>query len=88
MVKLFQECSYWLDDHGSIPGRVRFSFLFATASRLVMWLMKPPVKWVPEVFPRGKEAGLCSYLPIFISAEIKKTWSYTSTLPYVFMSYV
>jgi hypothetical protein len=44
---------------------------------------EPPIQWVPEVKRPGREAD---HSPP-TSAEVKRTWIYTSTPPYVFMAY-
>jgi hypothetical protein len=48
----------------------------------------PPIQWVPgAISPVVKRPGLeADYQPP-TSAEIKKTWVYTSTPPYFFMAY-
>jgi hypothetical protein len=48
--------------------------------------MQPPIQWVTDALPPGikqmeREAGLS----VPASAEVKKAWSYTSTVPYVFI---
>jgi len=79
-----QWLGYELDDRGSIPGKGKDFFVFATASR--HWgppnlLSKEnrgggggPSSWVERP---GRQAD---HSPPS-SAEVKKVWSYTSTLP-------
>jgi hypothetical protein len=43
----------------------------------------PPVQWVPGDFSPGREAD---HSPL-TSAQVKKTWTYTSTPPYVFVAW-
>jgi len=62
-------------------------FLFATASRPTLEPTESPIQWVlgavsPSVKRPGREAD---HSPPS-SAEFKNAWSYTSTLPYVFMA--
>jgi hypothetical protein len=61
-------------------------FLFATASRTALGPTQPPIRWVlgilsPGIKRPGREADHLSPT----SAEVKNTWSYTSTPQYVFM---
>jgi hypothetical protein len=71
---------YGLDDRGvGVRVPVVNSFLFPTLSR--------PIQWVtgdlsPGLKRPGREAD---HLPP-ASAEVKKTWIYTSTPPYAFMA--
>jgi hypothetical protein len=75
---------YGLDDQGaesSSPGRVKI-FYFSMSSRPALGSTQPPIKWVPGVNRQGREAD---HSPP-TSVEVKKTWIYTSTPPYVFMA--
>jgi hypothetical protein len=61
------------------PGRVK-NFHFSISSRPTLGSTKPPVQWVlgapsPGVKRQGREAD---YSPA-TSANVKKTWIYTST---------
>jgi hypothetical protein len=58
------------------------SRIFTTSSRLVLGSTQPPIQWVPGVERPGREAEH----PSPTSAEVKKTWVYTFTLPYSFMA--
>jgi hypothetical protein len=66
----------------SSPGRVKDS-PFSTSSRLALG---PPslFQWVTEDLSSGVRREADHSPPA--SAEVKKTWIYTSTLPYVFMT--
>jgi hypothetical protein len=64
----------------SSPGRGK-NFLISTSSRPVLGPTEPPIQWVPRVMRPGREAD---HSPP-TSAEVKKTWLYTSTPPYAFM---
>jgi hypothetical protein len=49
--------------------------------------LEPTFQWVPEAFSLGvKWPGREVDHSPPISAEVKKTWIYTSTPPYVFMA--
>jgi hypothetical protein len=79
---------YWLDDRGSIHGNGK---RFISSPQRPDRLWGPPrllsngyrgarssgVKW------QGREAD---HSPPPTSAEVKNTWIYTSTPPYVFMA--
>jgi hypothetical protein len=83
------ETVLWLDDRGirsSSPGRVN-NFHFSTLSEPALGSFQPPIHWVTRAFSPGlKRPGReADHLPP-ASAEIKKTWVYTSTLPYAFMA--
>jgi hypothetical protein len=49
--------------------------------------VQPPVQWAPEALSPGVKQQGCEadYSPP-TSAQVKKTWIYTSTPPYVFMA--
>jgi hypothetical protein len=73
-------------DRSSSPGRVK-NFVFSASSRPVLGPTQPPIQWVQwalslEVKRPGREAD---HLPP-TSAEVQKTWIYTSTPPYAFMA--
>jgi hypothetical protein len=63
-------------------------FLFTTASRTAQGPTQPPIQWVPgALFLEVKQPGCeADHSPPF-SAEVKNTWSYTSTPQYVFMAW-
>jgi hypothetical protein len=66
----------------------RYIFLFATASRPVLGLIQPPMQWVPEApSPWVKRPWCITYCSFPSSADVKNTWGYTPTPPYVFMAY-
>jgi hypothetical protein len=65
----------------SSPGRGTVS-LFHTFSRPIMGLNQPPTQRVPRVKEPDHEAD---HSPP-TGAEIKNTWTYTSTPPYIFMA--
>jgi hypothetical protein len=65
----------------SSPGRIK-NFLFSTSSRPALGSTQPPIQWVPGVKRQGREADHSTPS----SAEVKKTWIYTSTPPYAFMA--
>jgi hypothetical protein len=68
------------DSPGSIPGRVKnFLHVVQTGSGPTQ-----PIKWVPGVLsPRVKRPGREADHSPPPSAEVKNTWIYTSTAPYV-----
>jgi len=77
----------WMNGVQFLAGGRDF-FLFTTKSRPALQPKQPPVQWILGVLTLvikqpGHEAD---YSPQF-SAEIKNVWSYTSTIPYVFMAW-
>jgi hypothetical protein len=80
---------YGLDDRGvgvRVPVRVK-NFLFSTASRSNLGPNQPPIQWVPGApFPVVKRPGREADHSPPASAEVKRTWAYTSNPPYVFMA--
>jgi hypothetical protein len=63
-------------------------FLFTTVSRTALGPTHPPIQWVPGALSlRLKRPGREADHSPQSSAEIKNTWSYTSTLRYVFMAW-
>jgi hypothetical protein len=67
---------YRLDDRGvGVPVLV--------GSRSALGSTQPPIQWVPGALSPGREAD---HSPP-TSAEVKKTWVYTSTPPHAFMAY-
>jgi hypothetical protein len=56
------------------------NFHFSVSFRLALGPIQPPIKWVPGVERPGREADRSPPT----SAEVKKIWVYTSTLPYIF----
>jgi hypothetical protein len=73
-------------------GRSRFYswrrlgiFLIATASGPALGSTQTPMQWIPEAFSFGvKLPGREADHSPPSSAEVKTTWSYTSTPPYAF----
>jgi hypothetical protein len=70
---------------GSIPDGGK-NFHFSMSSRLALGPTQPPIQWVPGALSPGvKRPGReADHLPP-TSAEVKKTWVYTSSPPYIFM---
>jgi hypothetical protein len=66
----------------SSPGRGK-NFLFSTLSRQALGPIQPPMQWVPGALSPGVKwpGPEADYSPP-TSAEVKKTWIYTSTPPY------
>jgi hypothetical protein len=59
--------------------------LFAISSRPVLVATQPPIQWIPgPLSPGVNRPGRDHLLPS--SAELKNAWSYTSTVPYIFMA--
>jgi hypothetical protein len=70
----------------SSPGRVK-KFLFSTSSRPALGPTQPPIEWVPGALSPGvKQTGHEADHSPPASAEVKKTWIYTSTPPYASMA--
>jgi hypothetical protein len=69
----------------SSPGKGK-TCLFSTSSRPVLGPTQPPIQWVPGALSQGvKRPGReADHSPT--SAEVKKTWVYTSTPPYAFIA--
>jgi hypothetical protein len=70
----------------SSPGRVK-NFHFSMSSRPALGPTQPPFPWVLGALSPGLKQPRCEagHSPP-TSAEVKKTWVYTSTPPYVFMA--
>jgi hypothetical protein len=57
------------------------------SSRPVLKATQPPIQWVPSTLSSGvKRPGREADHSPPASVEVKKTWLYTSTPPYVFMT--
>jgi hypothetical protein len=70
----------------SSPRRVK-NFLFSTSCRTALGPIQLRIQWVTGALTPGvKWPGCEADLPPPTSAEVKKTWFYTSTLAYVFMA--
>jgi hypothetical protein len=70
----------------SSPGMVK-NFLFSTSFTPALGLTEPPIQRVPEDLSSGvKRPGRKAHHSPPTSAEVKKTWIYRSTPPYVFMA--
>jgi hypothetical protein len=81
--------NYGLDEKGrsSSPGRVK-NFLFSTSPMPALGSTQSPIEWVPGALPTGEKRPEreADHSPPD-SAEVKKMWISTSTLPYAFMAY-
>jgi hypothetical protein len=80
---------YGLDDR-AIPVRVPVQSRIFTSPYLLdrVWgFTKPPAQWLSSVLSLGvKRQGREADRSPPTRAEVKKTWTYTSTAPYVFMT--
>jgi hypothetical protein len=80
---------YWLENREvgvRVPVKVK-NFLFFTSSRPALGPTQPPIQWVPGALSQGvKPPGREADHSLSASAEVKKTWIYTSTPPYAFMT--
>jgi hypothetical protein len=81
--------SYRLDGRGFESRKGLGIFLLTTASRSALGPTKPPIQGVPGVLSlrvkrQGREADHSSPS----SAEVKNSWSYTSTPQYAFMAWL
>jgi hypothetical protein len=76
--------SYGLDDRGfGVRVSVRSS---SRPDRLWGPPSPAPIQWVPGLFFRGWSGRGVKADSFLTSAEVKKTWIYTSTPPYLFMA--
>jgi hypothetical protein len=68
----------------SSPGRVQI--LHFSTSRRSLRITQPPTHYEPEALSLEVKRPMCgtAHSPP-TSAEVKKTWTYTSTPPYAFM---
>jgi hypothetical protein len=70
----------------SRPGGVR-NFHFSMSSRPALGSTQPLIQWVPGALSSGvKRPGREADHSSPTSSEVKNTWIYTSTPPYVFMA--
>jgi hypothetical protein len=71
----------------SSPGRGMI-FLLSTPSTPALGPTQPPIKWVREgaLSPGVKQPVSEGDYPPPTTSELKNTWIYTSTPPYVFMT--
>jgi hypothetical protein len=80
---------YELDDREvgvRVPGSVK-NFLFSTSSRPALGSAQPPTNgYWGALYPGVKRPGREADHSPQTSAEVKKTWIYTSTPPYVFIA--
>jgi hypothetical protein len=68
--------------------RGRDFFLFDKASRPTLGLTQPPIQWIPGVvFSRVKRPVRKANHSFPSSAEVKNAWSYSCTLPYIFIAW-
>jgi hypothetical protein len=78
--------TYELNDRGvgvPSPGRVK-NFLVSTSFRPTLGPTQPHIEWVPGTFTLGvKRPGREADHSPPTSVEVKKTWVYISTSPYV-----
>jgi hypothetical protein len=60
------------------------SFVFFMSSRPILGSIQPPIQWVTggALSPGLKRPGRETDRSPSFSAEVKKTWMYTPTLPY------
>jgi hypothetical protein len=72
----------WPRGRSSSPGR-DINFLLSTSSRPVLGPIQVPIKWVPRVKRLGCEADPSPAT----SVEVKNTWIYTPSPPYVYMAW-
>jgi hypothetical protein len=81
---------YGLDDRGvgiRVPMGGSKNFYFSMSSTPALGPTQPPMQWVPGALsPRVKRAGRETDHSPSTSGEVKKTWVYTSTPPYIFMA--
>jgi hypothetical protein len=78
---------YGLDDRG-VGVQVLVGLRIFSSPRRLDWLRytQPPIQWVPRALSPGvKRSGREADHSPPTSAEVKKTWLYISTPPYVFM---
>jgi hypothetical protein len=78
---------YGLDDGGvEVQVLIGSKKCIFSSSRPVLGPSKPPFQWVPGALSPGIKRLVreADHSPP-ASAEVKKTWIYTSTPPYVFM---
>jgi hypothetical protein len=78
---------YGLGDRGVGVGVPVGSRIFSTLSRPALGSTQPPVQWVQGALSLGvkQKEHEADHSPS-ASAEVKKMWIYTSTLPYSFMA--
>jgi hypothetical protein len=84
------EPSYWLRARRprgrSSSTDKRKNFHFSMSSRPALGPTQPPIQWAPGALSPGvKRPGREADRSPPTSAEVKKTWVYTSTPPYAFM---
>jgi hypothetical protein len=85
----FSRYNNWLQDgqpRGPSLGPVRDRNFHFLSSKPALWSTQPPIQRVPGALsPEVRQPGYEADHSPPSSAEVKKTWLYTSTPPYVFM---
>jgi len=77
-----------MDDQHLNPGRGKEGILlFIAMYRLALGLTQSPIHWVLGALSPGLNQLGCeaNHSPPY-STEVKNTWRYTSTPPYIFMA--
>jgi hypothetical protein len=71
----------------SIPCQVHEVCRYPKACRPTLGSTQPTVQWVPRFSSGSRAAGACTDHSPLYGAEIKNTWTHTSTSPYFLVVY-
>jgi hypothetical protein len=74
----------WTTEGSEFKPRQEKIYLLSTSSRLVLGPTQPPIQWIPGALSRvvKRLSGEADHSPP-TSAEVKNTWIYISTPPYI-----